>query len=853
MNRKAAGPGGAANPGNVGRPRGGGHRKDQHGHRDLDSREMSHGGGSHQFQQGRGKPKWGSATVPVTHGPQSQDSQSPRDSVSSENGPEQAHARAVFILSNLIGNEVSVEVGHGTIYHGIYSASPIGKELGVLLKCATKLDAKGRPGAMVKHLLIMPKDVRRISCLNPEMAVTSKQAGEREVLADTTISGHSGAVRERTLQKWAPDASSEPALGLEDGGRDIGSWDQFATNEAMFGVTSDFDEHMYTTSVNKSDPNYKRREAEAIRLAREIERGPVNNIHVAEERNMEVAANNHIDEEDRYSSVIRQPGKYVPPGARKSSVSARGEAAKETKKADIASGQGKEQKKPGAAGPKEAASQKAPAPAQEPAQNVAPSKQATAAPPAGDQRQLPHKKQPALSAAAIMKLSQKTSAANGEAGISEHKLGDPAVHVAKAFKDFSRGEKEKLGKKRHEIQKQEKLNMVEDFKTFSKTFKLKTPMPEDLQEILHKPEKESPKIPEAKPEKVKTAKDVKDVKETKDAKDPKDVKDVKEAKDVKEVKGGASSAATAPVAPAKADATPSHKKSKTDSTAPAKESEEATKSTEGSKETGDAAAKATDAAKAKPAKSTFKFNAAAAEFTPSFTPSNTAYAAQKSPPHPEKSPYSGNKRIGGKNQNYAGKQAYGKGFAKSNVSPKPYYNAPHYGGEEMYQQTMDQQQYYPYQMPPYGYRPMVGRPFVAGMPGMSMPPGATFMMPGQFAPGFVPHGQVYPPQFVPPPNGNMRMYQKGQNFTPEDNGAHYQSQPGVSSPMQAAFMRSPPQMYQPGPMMGGYPPEMMQHFQQPMMIPVPHGWAGEQMHPDNPAVIDIEEQQPPNVEPAVEE
>ncbi|MBE3050475.1 hypothetical protein IMZ48_49870 [Candidatus Bathyarchaeota archaeon] len=64
-------------------------------------------------------------------------------------------------------------------------------------------------------------------------------------------------------------------------------WDQFAANEELFGLQTDYDENMYTTSINKSHPQYRERMAAADRKAREIERSTAATSHVAEERVMD--------------------------------------------------------------------------------------------------------------------------------------------------------------------------------------------------------------------------------------------------------------------------------------------------------------------------------------------------------------------------------------------------------------------------------------------------------------------------------------------------------------------------------------------------------------------------------------
>jgi hypothetical protein len=80
---------------------------------------------------------------------------------------------------------------------------------------------------------------------------------------------------DRKLQRWIPEenigtnrslswSGSIAAAGIE--------WDQFEVNRRLYGVTTDYDETMYTTAVDKSHPDYDKRVAEADKVAREIER-----------------------------------------------------------------------------------------------------------------------------------------------------------------------------------------------------------------------------------------------------------------------------------------------------------------------------------------------------------------------------------------------------------------------------------------------------------------------------------------------------------------------------------------------------------------------------------------------------
>lgn len=77
-----------------------------------------------------------------------------------------------------------------------------------------------------------------------------------------------------------------------------GTWDQFQTNEQLFGVKSDYDENLYTTRIDRSTPDYRQREAEAQRIAREIEGVAATNAHVREERGL-TNNDDELDEETK--------------------------------------------------------------------------------------------------------------------------------------------------------------------------------------------------------------------------------------------------------------------------------------------------------------------------------------------------------------------------------------------------------------------------------------------------------------------------------------------------------------------------------------------------------------------------
>ena len=113
---------------------------------------------------------------------------------------------------------------------------------------------------------------------------------------DTDISGNL-ALRERQLQRWTSNAENDVDLSLE-GSESGGAWDQFKANEQLFGLKSDYDENIYTTRIDRSNPSYREREAAAIRVAQDIEGTSTSNTHVREERGM-TDEDGGLDEEDK--------------------------------------------------------------------------------------------------------------------------------------------------------------------------------------------------------------------------------------------------------------------------------------------------------------------------------------------------------------------------------------------------------------------------------------------------------------------------------------------------------------------------------------------------------------------------
>ncbi|KAL2968371.1 hypothetical protein AAZX31_15G026800 [Glycine max] len=166
-----------------------------------------------------------------------------------------------------------------------------------------------------KILIIPAKDLVQVTA--QDVAITRDGLANeyhhdmhQEIMVDSLISQSRHVDLGRELKPWVPDEDDPQCPELEnifDGHWNRG-WDQFETNEALFGVKSTFNEDLYTTKLEKG-PQTRELERQALRIAREIEGEETQDLHLAEERGLHLHEDFDIDEETRFSSVYR--GKRV--------------------------------------------------------------------------------------------------------------------------------------------------------------------------------------------------------------------------------------------------------------------------------------------------------------------------------------------------------------------------------------------------------------------------------------------------------------------------------------------------------------------------------------------------------------
>lgn len=216
---------------------------------------------------------------------------------------ESSNDRFLYLIFNSIGSHVKVLTNSGFHVSGVLkSIDP--KTLKVLLKVDNESNI-----TLINFEDLIEVEIENLNLFNKVEPVKKQQTFR----TDVDISSDVKVQQRRDIEKWVPETDtgiSLESLTVEDGASK--NWDQFQTNEEKFGIKSEFDENLYTTKIDKSDPKYQQYVEEADRLAREIEGESFNdNYHLAEERGLKFD-DSGIDEEDKYSGVDRKAASPTP-------------------------------------------------------------------------------------------------------------------------------------------------------------------------------------------------------------------------------------------------------------------------------------------------------------------------------------------------------------------------------------------------------------------------------------------------------------------------------------------------------------------------------------------------------------
>ncbi|MCJ1308364.1 hypothetical protein MMC25_002017 [Agyrium rufum] len=411
-----------------------------------------------------------------------------------------------YMFAKLLGLHVELSTKHGEAFTGIFAGASLqdAQDSSVLLKFVQQTSrasptTNGASSLRQEYIGIGSEHSMSFG-LGDMAGIYAKQVPEPQQApatngassgfrTDVDISGNL-AVRERNLQRWVSPSGNNSDTALESLESTTGDYDQFKVNEQRFGVRSDYDENFYTTHIDRSNPLYSMRAAEADRIAREIEGQQTNNVHIREERGHQ--DDDEVDEEEKYSGVRRnapdyaplqtnQPNTYTPP-ARRSAVPKPALGNSSVDPAIISA----QIARPGSK-PKEQKEQKE-------TQTVAIEKTVATATDS-TQGSIPRTAEPI---AVEAKPASSTKAVNESAPrpalpIASKILGSGAtatenveIELLDSFRQFANAEKLKWQDTRRSRASADKMIKFNDLVKFSQNFKLLTPIPKDLVPILAK-------------------------------------------------------------------------------------------------------------------------------------------------------------------------------------------------------------------------------------------------------------------------------------------------------------------------------------------------------------------------------
>ncbi|KAF2608098.1 hypothetical protein F2Q68_00044479, partial [Brassica cretica] len=172
----------------------------------------------------------------------------------------------VYLATCKIGHHVEVHLRNGSVYSGIFHAADVENNFGIILKMASLIREGGLRGMKPRaplvskppsKIFIIPAD-QVVQVIAKDLPVYSNNVSAQcekpsELLTDSSISQSYHVDSERELKRWVPDEDVPECPDLENLFDDPWKrgWNQFEVNETLFGVTSTFDEELYTTKLER--------------------------------------------------------------------------------------------------------------------------------------------------------------------------------------------------------------------------------------------------------------------------------------------------------------------------------------------------------------------------------------------------------------------------------------------------------------------------------------------------------------------------------------------------------------------------------------------------------------------------
>ena len=219
--------------------------------------------------------------------------------------------RYYSLILNSLGEKIHIDLISGDSIEGLlYTIDPINNEY-LIINNPRRLSRTGVPLFLKESMLKIY--FKEISSINYEINNNTQEGKNNnkksQFVLDSQISKKNmNKAKEEKLVKYEIKEEDKNNKyinqSLED--EENVDWDQFELNKKVYNVVSTYDENLYTTKLDKN----KITEEEKIfadKMYNEIMNSNKDekNIHVLEDRGVVQQKDNDLDEEDKYSSVIK--------------------------------------------------------------------------------------------------------------------------------------------------------------------------------------------------------------------------------------------------------------------------------------------------------------------------------------------------------------------------------------------------------------------------------------------------------------------------------------------------------------------------------------------------------------------
>ena len=221
--------------------------------------------------------------------------------------------RYYSLILNSLGEKIRINLISGETIEGLlYTIDPINNEY-LLINNPRRFSRTGVPLFLKESILKIY--FKEILSFNYEINNNiSDNKNKKDIFKlDSDISNinniYSSKAEEKLVKYEVKEEDKNMYMNKKLEDDEDENWDQFELNKKMYNVVSTYDENLYTTKLDKNkiteeDKKYADKMYKEIMSSSNNE----NDIHILEDRGI-IQQNDDFDEEDKYSSVIKNNNK----------------------------------------------------------------------------------------------------------------------------------------------------------------------------------------------------------------------------------------------------------------------------------------------------------------------------------------------------------------------------------------------------------------------------------------------------------------------------------------------------------------------------------------------------------------